>query len=237
MKGCIQCDDAAFFIPFFMCVLPLKNGLLFLYIKILFIPLQFISNHKRTMNYKELFNRIVLLISSPAKAWEEICCEEDRKKVLSAFVYPLIGLCGLSVFIGTLIGNTAGASAFQIAMTRCCATFVSLFGGFFLAAYVTNLLGKRMLGMDEELELNRQFVGYAMVVTFVLDIISGLFSISILHWILQFYTVFVVYEGARMLMDVEERKLTRYSLIVSVVIILCPALIAGIFNKLSLILN
>lgn len=189
------------------------------------------------MNYKELFDRAVLLISSPAKAWECIMDEGDNKKVMSGFVYPMIGICGLSVFIGTFIGNTAGASAFQIAMTRCCATFVSLFGGFFLAAYLINLLGKHLLGREEELELNQRFVGYAMVVTFVLEAISGLFSISLLHWVLQFYTVFVVYEGARTLMDVEEKDLTRYSLIASVIVIVCPSLIATVFEKLSLILN
>ena len=179
----------------------------------------------------------MLLISTPAKAWEEISRETDRRKVLEGFVYPMIGLCGLSVFIGTFIGNTMGASAFQIAMTRCCAVFVSLFGGFFLAAYLSNILGKRLLDREDEVDLNRQFVGYAMVVTFALDIISGLFSISILHWILQFYTVFVVYEGARTLMNVEEKELTRYSLLVALAVMLCPSVISMIFNKLSVILN
>ena len=189
------------------------------------------------MNYKDLFNRVVLFISSPAKAWLEVKNETDGKKVMGEFVYPMIGLCGLSVFLGTFIGNTAGVSAFNVAMTRCCATFVSLFGGFFLASYLTNLLGKKMFDRDDETDLNRQFVGYGMVVMFVLDIIGGLFSISLLHWILQFYTVFVVYEGARLLLDVPEKKLTRFSLIASVIIILCPSLIATVFDKLSLILN
>lgn len=189
------------------------------------------------MNYKDLLNRAILLMSSPAKAWSEIENETNRKKVMSEFVYPMIGLCGLSVFIGTFIGNTAGVSAFQIAMTRCCATFVSLFGGFFLASYLTNLLGKNVLGREDEKEMNQQFVGYAMVVTFVLDIITGLFSISLLSWILQFYTIFVVYEGARSLMAVESKKLTSYSLIASVIIMVCPSLIAAVFDKLSLILN
>lgn len=189
------------------------------------------------MNYKELFDRVLLLLSSPAKAWVDIAAEDDRKKVMSEFVYPMIGLCGLSVFIGTFIGNTAGTSAFQVAMTRCCATFVSLFGGFFLASYLTNLWGKNSLGRDDEKELNQQFVGYAMVVTFVLNIISGLFTISLLHWIFQFYTIFVVYEGARTLMGVDRKELTRYSLITSVIVIVCPSLIATVFDKLSLILS
>ena len=177
------------------------------------------------MNYKDLFKRVISLISSPAKAWEEIGKEEDRRKVLGAFVYPMIGLCGLSVFIGTFIGNTAGVAAFQIAMTRCCAIFVSLFGGYFLAAYAIDQLGKKLLGREDQYELNQQFVGYSMVVTFVL------------HWILLFNTIFVVFEGARTLMKVNEEKLTRYTLIASVIIIVCPALIAAVFNELSVILN
>ena len=189
------------------------------------------------MDYKNLLNKTITLLSSPAKGWLDIEAEEDKGKVMSEFVYPMIGLCGLSVFAGTFIGNTAGVGAFQIAMTRCCATFVSLFGGFFLAAYLMNLVGKKFFGREDELDLNRKFVGYAMVVVFVLEVITGLFFISILRTILQFYTVFVVYEGARSLMKVAERDLTRYSLIASVVILVCPNLIAFVFEKLSLILN
>ena len=43
-----------------------------------------------------------------SKVWEEISREEDRRKVLGAFVYPMIGLCGLSlslIHILTIFGN------------------------------------------------------------------------------------------------------------------------------------
>ena len=189
------------------------------------------------MNYKELLNKTMLLLSSPAKAWLLIKDEEDKRIVMNGFVYPMIGLCGLSVFIGSFIGNTAGVSAFNIALTRCCASCVSLFGGFFLAAFLCNWLGKRMLHREDELELNQQFVGYAMVVIFALEIVGGLFAVSVLIWILQFYTVFVVYEGVRSLIGVEEKNLTTYSLLTSLIIIVCPKLISTIFDKLSLILN
>ena len=39
----------------------------------------------------------------------------------------------------------------------------------FTRPLLTNLLGQKLLGREEEMELNQQFVGYAMVVTFVLD--------------------------------------------------------------------
>ena len=149
------------------------------------------------MNYKDLFKRVISLISSPAKAWEEIGKEEDRRKVLGAFVYPMIGLCGLSVFIGTFIGNTAGVACFPDSNDTMLCYICILVRRIFLAAYAIDQLGKKLLGREDQYELNQQFVGYSMVVTFVLDIVSGLFSISILHWILQFYTIFVVFEGAR----------------------------------------
>lgn len=105
------------------------------------------------------------LISSPAKAWEEISMEEDRRKVFMAFVYPMIGLCGLSVFIGSLMKmGWDGPQSFQYAMTQCCAVAVSLFGGYFLAAYLINGLRVRMFMLDSDIPLAQQFAGYALVV-------------------------------------------------------------------------
>ena len=117
------------------------------------------------MDYKALFHIAMLLISSPAKAWEEIRLEEDRRKVFTAFVYPMIGLCGLSVFIGSLLAKGwGGPESFQYAMTQCCAVAVSLFGGYFLAAYLINGMRVKMFMMDSDMPLTQQFAGYALVV-------------------------------------------------------------------------
>ena len=191
------------------------------------------------MNYKELFNIALRLISSPAKAWEEISIEEDRRKVFTEFVYPMIGLCGLAVFLGSLFTNGwGGPESFQIAMTHCCAVAVSLFGGYFLAAYVINRLQVRMFGMPHNLLLTQQFAGYALVVIFSLRIITGLLpDFSILGWLLQFYIVYVVWEGAPVMMGVEEKNRLRFTLLTSLLLIICPVVIEIVFNKLTAILN
>ena len=167
------------------------------------------------------------LISSPAKAWEEISMEEDRRKVFTTFVYPMIGLCGLSVFIGSLLTNGwGGPQSFQIAMTNCCAVAVALFGGYFLAAYAINEMGIKMFGMHANMPLVQQFAGYALVVPFLLQIVTGLFCI-----------VYVVWEGAPIMMKVEEKQRLKYTLLSSVLLILCPTVIQFVFNKLTAILN
>lgn len=191
------------------------------------------------MNYKSLFHTALLLISSPARAWEEIRLEEDRRTVFTAFVYPMIGLCGLSVFIGSLLlKGWSGPESFQYAMTQCCAVAVSLFGGYFLAAYLINALRVRLFMQDDDINLTRQFAGYAMVVPFLLQIIIGVLpDFNIIAMLLQFYIVYVVWEGSRSLMEIEEKDRLRFTVISSILLIVCPAVIQLLFNKLTLLLN
>ena len=94
------------------------------------------------MNYKELFNKMAFLLSSPSRFWEKEATEGQGSRMMSEYVYPLIGLCGLSEFIGTFIGRDVSTEFFQWALTRCCAIAVSLFSGFFVATYLLELVQK-----------------------------------------------------------------------------------------------
>ena len=185
------------------------------------------------MNYKDLFHIAILLISSPARAWEEISLE-DRRKVFAAFVYPMIGLCGLSVFIGSLMKmGWDGPQSFQ-----CCAVAVSLFGGYFLAAYLINGLRVRMFMLDSDVPLAQQFAGYALVVVFMLKIVIGILpNFGIMALLLQFYIVYVVWEGSKKVMQIEEKYRLRFTILSSILLIACPVVIEWIFNKLTVVLN
>ncbi|WP_307757742.1 YIP1 family protein [uncultured Mediterranea sp.] len=191
------------------------------------------------MNYKELLNITLRLISSPAQAWEEIRLEEDRRKVFTAFVYPMIGLCGLSVFIGALLTmGWGGPQSFQYAMTRCCACAVALFGGYFLAAYLINEISIRWMSMPGRLPLVQQFAGYSLVVVFLLRIILGILpDFQVIAMLLQFYTVYIVWEGCARLLSVSDVHRLRFTLMASVLLIVCPSLIEWVFNKLTVVLN
>ncbi len=181
----------------------------------------------------------MLLISSPARAWEEIRLEEDRRKVFTAFVYPMIGLCGLSVFAGSLLAKGwEGPQSFQYAMTQCCAVAVALFGGYFLAAYLINGVCVRFFHMKDDLPLVQQFAGYALVVPFLLQIVIGILpDFSIIALLLLFYIVYVVWEGSRVLMQVAESFRLRFTFVSSVLLMICPLAIFFIFNELMVLLN
>lgn len=151
----------------------------------------------------------------------------------------MIGLCGLSVFIGSLLTTGwGGPQSFQYAMTRCCAVAVSLFGGYFLAAYLINGLRVRVFGQGNDVPLAQQFAGYALVVFLVLKMIIGLLpGFYVIALLLQFYTVYVVWEGSLSLMRIPEKGRLHFTLLSAVLLMGCPPVIEWIFNKLTIALN
>ena len=79
--------------------------------------------------------------------------------------------------------------------------------GIFLAAYLINGLRVRMFAMDNDIPLVQQFAGYALVVSFMLKIIIGILpDFSIIALLLQFYIVYVVWEGSAILMKIAEKR-------------------------------
>ena len=77
-----------------------------------------------------------------------------------------------------------------------------------------------------------------MVVPFILKIIVEIVpAFLILKLIFQFYIIYIIWEGARVLLKMSENKSTWFSIFSSLVIIFCPIIIELIFNKLTVVLN
>ena len=114
------------------------------------------------MNYRELFRRLGTLIVAPKKAWVEIATESPRRDVMATFVYPIIALGGLVVLFSALVGGGLERVTFQSAMMDICSYCISLFGGFFLAAYLVDLVGQKYLMRTANMSVAQLFAGYAM---------------------------------------------------------------------------
>lgn len=186
------------------------------------------------MNYKELFQRLFTLIASPKKAWVEISSESPRRDVMGTFVYPLIALCGLAVLLGKLMSSGAGRTTFHSAAMDICGYCVALFGGFFLAAWLLDIVRQNLLTHKPDMPGSQLFVGYAMGVVFVADILAIVFpQLFIFKWILQFYVLYVVWEGSDIIFSVPEDNRLTFTAIATVAIIFSPAIIRALFNMLS----
>ena len=186
------------------------------------------------MNYKELFQRLFALIISPKKAWVEISTESPRRDVMGSFVYPLIALCGLAVLFGKLLYTGMERMTFHTAAMDICGYCVALIGGFFLAAWLLDLLRQKLLAHQPDMAGSQHFVGYAMGTIFMANILVELLtSIFIIKWILQFYVLYIVWEGSEVLFGISEEKRLTFTIIASVAVVFSPEIINLLFNMLS----
>ncbi|WP_072530622.1 Yip1 family protein [Bacteroides ilei] len=189
------------------------------------------------MNYKDLFQQVWALLSSPGKAWAEISDRGAGREIMPDFVYPLIGLCGLAEFVGAFIGEDISPDVFQIALTRCCALAVALFGGFFLSTYLLYKCSRLLAGTRLPYDALMVLVGYSMVVKLAVDIVSAFVAIDLIGFILQIYTVVIVFEGSRRWLKISDDRVGGFTVAATVAVLLCPFVIEFIFNKFSVILS
>ena len=186
------------------------------------------------MNYKELFRRLFTLIASPKKAWTEISCESPRRDVMGGFVYPLIAFCGIAVLLNMFIHKGFSRDVYQPALMDMCSYCIALFGGFFLSAWVVDILRQKFLGHQSDMAGSQCFTGYAIGVVFLAEILAILFpQFFIFKWILQFYVLYIVWEGSEVLFAISEDKRLTFTALASVAVIFSPAIIRSLFNMLS----
>ena len=105
-------------------------------------------------------------------------------------------------------------------------------------SYLINGLRVRMFMQDSDIPLAQQFAGYALVVVFMLRIVIGILpDFGIMALLLQFYIVYVVWEGSKKVMQIAEKDRLRFTILSSILLIACPVAIEWIFNKLTVVLN
>ena len=186
------------------------------------------------MTYKDLFRRLFTLIGAPKKAWVEISTESPRRDVTSTYVYPLIALCGLAVLLSAMISDGMQRPTFQSAMMDICRYCVALFGGFFLAAYLVDILRQKLLQHPANMSASQLFVGYAMGVVYFAEMLALLFpQFFLFKWRLMVYIIYIVWEGSEVLFAISEDKRLTFTALASVAVIFSPAIIRSLFNMLS----
>lgn len=186
------------------------------------------------MTYRQLFGRLLKLMTSPSKAWHEIK-GEGSSDVLVGFVYPMIGLCGLVSFVAGIIEHYGNKpyEIFRYAMTDCCVMCVALFGSFFLSSYVINNLEKRMFGIEEDIAETYRTVGYSMSVVFLTYALFPLFTDSrVFLYFFQAYTIFVVWEASAVMTKLDDNRRAAYTMTVAGSIVILTGVIYALFNVL-----
>ncbi len=178
--------------------------------------------------FKELITIALQLIITPAKGWMSVNEKEETEDLFHArFLHPLFGLIGASALIGGLWLSPEGN--LQIAVKEMIIAVVSVFGGYFIAAYLLNESAPRF-GLVKSLFVQKRFTGYASVAIYLLFAIMPLLRGVPILWLFAFYTFYIVYEGARVYYEIEDNRRTTFSAVASAIILLPPVLIEAILS-------
>jgi hypothetical protein len=171
--------------------------------------------------FKKIFKRLIEIILRPGEAWEELSCQEEERGVfLSQFIYPLIGMIALAAFLGILF--TRKEFDFEIALKIMLRTVIAVAGGFFLGAYFLHEVWKGVFKQPKDMALCSFFVGYASSLMFLLYIITALLPEFFFLHIFVLYTVYIIWEGAVVYMQVDESERLKFTVIASFIVIVTP---------------
>ena len=174
--------------------------------------------------FANIFKRLISIVLKPGEAWGELSLlKDERDTFLSQFIYPVIGMIALAAFLGILF--TRKEFDFEIALKITLRTVIAVAGGFFLGAYFLNEVWKGVFNQPKDMTLCRLFVGYASALMFVLYIITALLPEFFFLHIFVLYTVYIIWEGAVVFMQVDENERLKFTVIASFIVIVTPFVI------------
>ena len=190
------------------------------------------------MDYKKLFATVLLLIAHPAKAWLRVMHKGTKREMLGEFLYPLAILCGTALFLGRVFNNGIGWDCFYTSTISAALCTFSLLIAYKISTYAIAFFSKKYIGKECLRETIEIFTGYSMVVLLCLDICLGLFpEFRILAFITQFYTLKIVWDGAAVMMKINEERRLIYTMVVAIILIAMPFVVNKIMGALSLLIT
>lgn len=180
---------------------------------------------------KPLFVRLWRLLLHPSEEWQSLASLSPQPDPLRSFVLPLSLLCGAATLLGCLLqGGVAAASI----VVEVCAVVASLLLTYALAAVVANILLVRMLHVGEDRSACQMLVAHSMAVCMVLTFITELFPQLILfRWILQFYIVYLLWEGTTRFLSLDDDDRMKFSVAVAALILLLSYLLETLITSVA----
>jgi Yip1 domain len=181
------------------------------------------------MDFKFLFQSLIKIIITPAKAWDFII-KENRpdKDMRNSFLYPLIFMVTLAAFLGSIIFTNKTLSPVY-----------SVFIGikyFILFLFVTFSSALVLGEITKPLDLGRNFtisfrlIVFSLTPLFLCQIASLLFESLIFVNVLSLYGLYIFWTGAEKMLNPPDYK--KMPMLIAVFVV-----VTGIFFAGNLVLN
>jgi hypothetical protein len=165
------------------------------------------------------------LMMSTLQTWESIVSDKNEKSFQRYFL-PLLIICAAVV----LVFNTIYASSkpIQTGFVYAVVTLIAYVSTFYFTRYFTNSYLVRNHVDKSNPVLIQKMVAYSFAVVFPIKLITTIIPSLFFLQILNIYTVYIVWEGCRIIFDMDEDERGKIMLIVGLSIMFLPAIISKI---------
>ncbi len=176
-------------------------------------------------NLQNVVARTWGLMMSTAQSWEGIVNDKDEKPFKNYFL-PLLLVCVATVLVFKTI--YADSKAIQTGFVYAVITAIAYTGTFYLTRYfTTSYLQKNHTDKNNSVIIEK-IVAYSFSVVFPIKLITTIIPSLFFLQILNIYTVYIVWEGCRIVFDMDEDERGKIMLIVGVSIMFLPAILSKV---------
>ena len=180
---------------------------------------------------KELFERLYRIIFQPAKTWNILADEKgeeiiDNNSFLKTYFYPVISIVALLTFVGVFFHKKE--FDVQLALRLTIKVLIVLFAGFYLASFLLSKAMERFFLTKDSYKLCQRFVGYSSALVYAMYMVWAIFPDYGFLKLLLLYTIYVVWEGAPVYMQIPENERNKFTAIASAIMLLSPFIIENI---------
>jgi len=175
--------------------------------------------------YKTIIVRIFDLIRSPRATWAHIK-EEDKeaKDIQNGFFYPLVAV----VTLGTIVGAFWSSGDFELdqMLKKAIIVLTSAFAGYFVAVIVLNeIIASSLFHMEKQYTACVRLIAYSSSIMLCVNTIVAIAPDLFILYVLNFYTAYIIWEGASIFKGLEENRKGIFTVICIILLYASPLLI------------
>ena len=180
-------------------------------------------------NFINIFSRSWGLMMSTTPTWEVIADEQvSENSSFKQFVFPWVLFCTIIVFVfGALY---ADEKSFETGFIYALINIISLISAFFVTKSITNSYFKKNHGISYSKINIEKIIAYSFTVVYVIKLVTSIIPSLFFLQILNIYTAYIVWEGCRVIFDLNEDQRGKLMLLISISIIFTPTIFSKVMH-------
>jgi len=180
---------------------------------------------------KILFKQLYMIIVQPATSWNVFAGKKGEEiagndSFLKTYMYPAIGIVALLTFTGVFFHQKE--FSVELALRLTIKASIALFAGFYMASFLLSKAMERFFSTENNYKLCQRFVGYSSALIYVMYMILAIFPHFGFLQLLLFYTVYIVWEGSTVYMQIAELDRNKFTAAATAIVVLSPVVIEKI---------